>query len=217
MIVKWVLLLLMGFSWVLPGLGKPGTELPGGVSAQNPLVIDPEGKRVFLAAEINREFFKETSSHCGIGSVMGKNKNLFLFRTKANQNDFHQALVTIGLKPGNNLTPETPSTAIVQGDRVDLKITWNGAGKEYPLSQVVVDKSDPKKGLEIRFGGNQKTAQTMNTGCITCFTSCYAGITSNARYSLQDMEKGRSQFALNPEVLPPQGTTVALIFKPHVK
>jgi len=210
-----ILLLLMGLLLATACAGSAVSELPGGVSAKKPLVIDRAGKRVIIAAEINGRFFEQTSPHCGIGSVTGTNKDLFLFRTRANQNDFYKALVEIGLKPGHNLTEKSPKTEAVQGERLEVTVTWVGAAKAYPLGQVVVDHSEGKKGFEIRFGGNQKAAAALNTGCITCLTSCYAGITSNARYTLQDMEAGVSRFALNRDLLPPGGTVVAIIYQRH--
>ena len=36
--------------------------------------------------------------------------------------------------------------------------------------------------MDIRFGGNLDNARTFHTGCILCLDSCAVGITSNASY-----------------------------------
>jgi len=195
--------------------GQDGEEplLPGGVSMKNPLVTDTAHQQVIIAAQVNGQFFTQASPHYGIGSVNGWLGDKFMFRSWADPVDFHDALIAIGLQPGNNLTAESPKTETVQGDLLDVEITWAGAARWYALSEVVQEAPNEARGWAIRFGGNRSAAAAQNTGCLTCFTSCYLGITSNAQYTLQDMDDGVSRFTLNEEILPPGVTQVAIRYK----
>jgi len=189
--------------------------LPGGVSPQHPLRVDPANQQVIIAAEVNQQHFTEPSQH-GVGSAAGTRREEFLLRSPANQLDFHDKLLEIGLTPGNNLTLTSPKTDVVQGDLLDVDVTWVGAPRWYALSEVLQDTAGEKRGVEVRFGGNRSASADKKTGCMTCLYSCPVGITSNTQYTVQDRDNGLAQYTLNEAVLP-QGTTwVAIRYKKRV-
>ena len=178
------------------------------VSKTNPMIVDKAAKTVKLYTEVNGKYFVEPTRH-GVVFKDGSNGNKSIFKAYGNQNDFYNALIDIGAKPGNNLTLET--VAAVQGDPLDVTITWNGAVKELPIGDAIVDSQNKK--TDFLFGGNQERAKTINTGCILCLDSCPVGITSNATYPQKSFDKGEVQFRGNKDILPADGTGVVVTFK----
>jgi hypothetical protein len=146
---------------------------------ENPLVIDKEGKRVLIYNEVSEKNLHETNPHWGIVFKDGKYGDKAILRAYSPHLAFHDALVAIGAKPGNNLTKDVLDVP-VEGDRLEVTVTWPGLGKELKLADIFYDET--KKGFDIKFGGNRKASEENNTGCITCLESCWISITSNANY-----------------------------------
>jgi len=143
----------------------------------NPLVVDSKAKKVKVYTEVNGKYFSETTRH-GVVFKDGSNGDKSILRAYANQNDFHDALIKIGAKPGNKITLESPPGSIVEGDLLNVKVSWND--EEYDFADIV--KAEPDQGFEVRFGGNADRAREKFTGCILCLDSCPVGITSNAKW-----------------------------------
>ena len=214
--------LLMTLILVLAGCGggadqgkanqDPGTPAAGKnteVSKANPLVVDKEAKTVKVYTEVNGKYFVEPTRH-GIVFKDGSNGNKSILKAYANQNDFYNALVEINAKPGNNL--QLSSTGVpVEGDKLNVTVTWAGANKELPFGEIVTDSTN--RPFDIRFGGNQQNAKDKNTGCILCLDSCPVGITSNAAHPTKDFDSGKARFYGNKDVLPQDGTPVIVTFK----
>jgi hypothetical protein len=138
-----------------------------------------------------------------------------LLRAYVSPLEFHHALLSIGMKPGNNLS-EGSNGKYVEGDPLDVTVTWPGLNKEIPLKDFLTDSGG--KGFEIKFGGNRTASASKNSGCITCLESCWLGITSNAAYPVAST-LGRffnpdSQFSINGKLLPlAGGDPVILIYR----
>ncbi len=183
----------------------------GVVSAQKPLVVDEAAKTITVLAKVNGKYFTENTRHAVVFKD-GRFGDKPVFIALANQNDFFQAMKTIGAKPGNNMTLKNGAETQVEGDRIKIEVTWNGAPKSYDINEVITDSNG--KPIDMRFGGNEATAKSFNTGCIACLDSCPVGIISNHTYTNGAVEKrDEVVFHGNKEVLPPDGTFVAISFK----
>lgn len=173
------------------------------------LVVNKEDKEVKIIAVVNGKYFTEATRH-GVVAVGGSNADKSVLRGEANEIDFHEALMEIGAKPGDNVKLEDMSKGVkVDGEKLDVFVTWKGLGKEIPFNDII--KSSDERDMDIRFGGNLVAAKDKKTGCILCLDSCAVGITSNSSY-----ETGSSktvQFFGDPDVLPKDGTKVTVIFR----
>lgn len=173
------------------------------------MVVDKDKKEIRMETEVNAKYFTESTRH-GVVFKDGSNGEKSVLRGLVSQFDFHQALLDIGAKPGNNLKMEDMKKSVaVTGDKLNVFVTWEGLGKEIPFSDII-KSSDPKP-MDIRFGGNLENAKAKNTGCVLCLDSCAVGITSNANYVTG--ASSTVKFYGNEKVLPKDGTRVTVIFK----
>ena len=183
----------------------------GVVSAQNPMVVDESAKTITVLAKVNGKYFTENTRHAVVFKD-GRFGDKPVFIALANQNDFYQAMKKIGAKPGNNMTLKNGPETHVEGDKIKIEVTWNGAPKSYDINEVITDSNG--KQIDMRFGGNEATAKSFNTGCIACLDSCSVGIISNHTYTHSAVEKrDEVVFHGNKDVLPPDGTFVAISFR----
>lgn len=183
----------------------------GVVSAQNPMVVDESAKTITILAKVNGKYFTENTRHAVVFKD-GRFGDKPVFIALANQNDFYQAMKKIGAKPGNNMTLKNGPETHVEGDKIKIEVTWNGAPKSYDINEVITDSNG--KQIDMRFGGNEATAKSFNTGCIACLDSCSVGIISNHTYTHGAVEKRNEVvFHGNKDVLPPDGTFVAISFR----
>lgn len=139
----------------------------------------------------------------------GSNGDKSVLRAWAYQLDFHQALLDLGAVPGDNVTLKTKA-AVVEGSDLGIKVTWAGAGRDYDISEVIVDETG--KGWQPRFSGNKDRSNDKKTGCIFCLDTCPVGISSNAAYPQGSFDGGTAKFFGNDQVLPADGTPVAVSF-----
>jgi hypothetical protein len=178
------------------------------LTKENPIAVDRKERSVSILAQVNGKYFYQTTRH-GVVYAGGSNGSKSVFRSFAHEQDFYNALMKLGLKAGNNMTKENAAQTFVQGDPLEVTVTWNGAGREYRLDEVITDSN--KKPFQIRFGGNQKSALQYKTGCLLCLDSCPVGITSNANYTTGAVEKRNEViFKGNDKVLPPDGSLVVV-------
>jgi hypothetical protein len=177
-------------------------------------MIDKEGKRVLIYTEVNEKNLHDTNPHWGVVFKDGKYGDKAILRAYANHLAFHDALVEIGAKPGDNLTKDVLDVP-VEGDVLEMTATWPGLGRELKLGDIFFDETG--KGFEIKFGGNRKASEENNTGCITCLESCWISIASNAKYpnisSAKRALTPNSRFKGKEEVLPGGGEPVILIYR----
>jgi hypothetical protein len=181
---------------------------------ENPLLIDEKGKRVLIYTEVHEMNVHQSNVHWGVVFKDGKFQDRAILKAYSNQLAFHDALIKIGAKPGNNLTKDTIGK-YVEGDTLEVKATWPGLGKELSLNEIFVDEKG--KPFTIKFGGNRKASEEKNTGCITCLESCWISISSNANYpqtgSIKRFLNPNSHFKGNANILPEDGKPVILIYK----
>jgi hypothetical protein len=197
------------------GKGKTKATTSGQIlpTKENPLIVDEKGKRVLIYTEVHEMNVHQSNVHWGVVFKDGKFQDRAILKAYSNQLAFHDALLKIGAKPGNNLTKDTIGK-YVEGDTLDIKATWPGLGKELSLNDIFVDENG--KGFKIKFGGNRKASEEKNTGCITCLESCWISISSNANYpqthSLKRFLNPNSRFKGNANILPDDGKPVILIY-----
>ena len=185
-----------------------GQEAP--LSPQNPLRINRDGSISFLA-EVNGKYFAQPTRHAAVFKG-GKFGDKSVFRSLADPKAFYEALNKVGLKAGNNMTMENKEKTSVQGDLLDVTVTWQGAKRAYRLDEVIKDSNG--KPIAIRFGGNIVNSTKLNTGCLICLDSCPVGIASNATYTHGAVEMTKEvAFFGNKDVLPPDGALVTITVK----
>lgn len=202
-------------------LSAPGAVLSGSADLSpqptkaHPLFIDLKNRQVLVYAEVNGINWNKPNSHWGVvyrGGKLSDKAILFTFCTPA---EFHDALLQIGARPGNNLILSS-SGEIIEGDELRVSVTWPGLSRPLDLADILEDSSG--KGFRIHFGGNRQRAVEEQTGCITCLESCPIGITSNAVYpaisSWKRFFSPNSLFKGKTGILPVrEGDSVILIYR----
>ncbi len=182
-----------------------------GVSLNAPLKIDKADKSITILAMVNGKYLTENTRHA-IVFKDGKYGDKPVFTALANQHEFYKAMIELGAVAGNNMTKENAMSTKVEGQKVLLSVTWNGAGKSYDINEVITDSN--KLPIDMRFGGNEKNSLEFNTGCIACLDSCPVGIISNHTYTMGAVEKRNEvKFNGNAAILPKDGTLIAITFK----
>jgi hypothetical protein len=194
---------------------RPGVKAwpKGWPTKAKPLIVDTKKHVVKMYTEISLRHLTETTPHWGIGCYTGKYADKFILVSPAEPLDFHDALVRIGAKPGNNLALDSYGQ-FVAGDRLNVVALWQGLKKPYDISDIFYDSTG--KGFQIRFGGNRVAAAEKKTGCLTCLESCPISITSNAVYphlsGAQRKITPNSHFRGNPETLPDKENFPVVVF-----
>jgi hypothetical protein len=205
-----VLVLLIALPGVVTASSQAPSTWKDKLTKETIIVNEQEGSLSFLAV-VNGKYFYQPTRHCAVfkGGKFGEKP---IFKTFADQVTFYHALLKLGFKAGNNMTPENKETTTVQGDLLDVTVTWDGAKKSYTLDEVIKDSNG--KPIVMRFGGNLENATKMKTGCLLCLDSCPVGIGSNESYTYGAVEKrGETSFMGKKDVLPPDGTLVVITVK----
>ncbi|MGR7839888.1 YdjY domain-containing protein [Finegoldia sp. P3-F-LR] len=181
-----------------------------GVSLDNPIKVDKEAKKITVLSSVNGKYFTENTRHASVNTD-GSNGAKSVLTAYATPEDFYNALIEIGAKPGENMTPDNAAETHVEGSKIGATVTWEGAGKDYDINEVITDSNGKK--IDFRFGGNLERAKNKKTGCLTCLDSCPVGIISNTTYTNGAVEKRNEvKFTGNPDVLPEDGTYVAVTY-----
>jgi len=191
-----------------------GKDWPGDwPTRRNPLEVDTPRRIVKLYTELRLRHLTETTTHWGIGYSGGKLADKFILASPAEPVAFHDALIRIGARAGNNL-PLDGYGKHIGGDRLTLSAQWPGVKAPVGINDIFYDSAG--KGFDIRFGGNRVAAAQKKTGCLTCLESCPIGITSNAAYphlsTLQRMLRPNSSFRGKPEKLPNKEAVPVVVF-----
>ena len=189
---------------------KKADDEVNGVSLKNPIKVDKEAKKVTVLSSVNGKYFTEATRHASVNTD-GSNGAKSVLTAYATPGEFYNALIEIGAKPGENMNPDNATTTHVEGSKIGATVTWEGAGKDYDINEVIKDSNGKK--IDFRFGGNLERAKTKKTGCLTCLDSCPVGIISNTTYTYGAVEKRNEvKFTGNPDVLPEDGTYVAVTY-----
>ena len=201
----------LAVSFVLAGNVLAKDDVIKTLSPQNPIVVDKDSGTVSFLAKVNGKYFFDATRHAAVFKG-GKYGDKGVFIGLAAPKAFYDALLEVGAKPGENMTPQNKEKTNVKGDLLDVTVTWTGAKKNYTLDQVITDSNH--KPILARFGGNLSRSLMKNTGCLICLDSCPVGICSNASYTYGAVETRKEvQFKGNKDVLPPDGTLVVISVK----
>lgn len=188
-----------------------GEQSVDSLSKENPIKVNKEEGTVTFLAQVNGKYLHEPTRH-GVVFEGGSNGEKAIFRGLVKTEPFHNALIEIGAKPGNNMTLENKEKTHVEGDALNVTVSWEGAQKEYKLDEVIKDSTG--KPIVIKFGGNLTKSLDKKTGCLICLDSCPVGITSNSTYTYGAVEKRKEVgFTGNKELLLADGTLVAVKLK----
>lgn len=189
---------------------KKADDEVNGVSMKNPIKVDKEAKKVTVLSSVNGKYFTEATRHASVNTD-GSNGAKSVLTAYATPEEFYNALIEIGAKPGENMNPDNATITHVEGSKIGATVTWEGAGKDYDINEVIKDSNGKK--IDFRFGGNLERAKNKKTGCLTCLDSCPVGIISNTTYTNGAVEKRNEvKFTGNPDVLPEDGTYVAVTY-----
>ncbi len=189
---------------------KKADDEVNGVSLKNPIKVDKEAKKITVLSSVNGKYFTEATRHASVNTD-GSNGAKSVLTAYATPEEFYNALIEIGAKPGENMNPDNATTTHVEGSKIGATVTWEGAGKDYDINEVIKDSNGKK--IDFRFGGNLERAKNKKTGCLTCLDSCPVGIISNTTYTNGAVEKRNEvKFTGNADVLPEDGTYVAVTY-----
>ncbi|MCP4134335.1 MAG: hypothetical protein GY754_25395 [bacterium] len=168
------------------------------INSNSPIIkADEKSKAVTFLAEVNGTYFHAATQYCAVFKD-ASNGNKSIFRSLADHISFYKALKKIGAQAG------------AKGDLLDVTVTWNGAGKEYTLDEVIKNKSG--KSIAMRFSGNPEKAKKKKNACLLSLNNSPVSVAANE--SLGALKKGKkSSFRGNRDILPPDMTVVAITVK----
>lgn len=180
--------------------------------SEETVVLDKQKGEVRIKAVVNGKYFQTATRH-GVVFEGGSNGDKSVLAGLGSEKIFHDLLLELGANPGNNLDakPEFKEQSI-EGDLLDVTITWEGLDKEIPLGDAIT-QSGEQLPMQIRFGGNIERAHQFNTGCILCLDSCPVGISSDSSHPWGSVDDKGKEFRGNSNVLPADGTVVTVIFR----
>ena len=178
-----------------------------------PVVIDNDNKEVIIEATVNGKYFNTPSRHHGIVFKGGKYGDRAVLIGLTDEREVYQALIDIGAVAGNNLKLEDYGkvSEYVDGQKLDVFVTWDGLDKEIPFSEVI--KSSEERPIDVRFGGNFEAAKANRTGCILCLDSCPIAITSDAAFATAELDSKKIDKYIREDILPADGSKVYVIFR----
>lgn len=186
-----------------------------GLSEDAPMVVDKDAGAIYYLAQVNGEYFTMPTRH-GIVYKAGSNGEKAVLRGLGDEKELYKAMDGLGWAHGDNLTAEDMKAApgegkAIEGDQLDITIAWDGHDP-IPFGDAI-KASDGAFKADWRFGGNLKSAEKNNTGCVVCLDSCPTGIISDAAYPTGTFNNGTTTFTGNSEVLPADGTAIYVTFK----
>lgn len=199
--------------------GEQDRPLPPPLAGE--LQVDREARAVRLLASTQGQAFLNSlppdhQYHALVHSSGGA-AGRSLFVTDVSNLETARVLRTMGAKDGGGVplaawnlrwVPLVPQPATrVEGSRVQVSVTWDGAEREYALEELLRDPGG--EGIEMRFGGNEEHHHEWESGCIMCLYSCPGGVISNAAYTIRDHQRGVTAFEPS-DLLPPDGTEVII-------
>ncbi len=205
-----------------------------------PLVVIAETKEVQVFGIIYPARFNAAQgdeAHYHLLVWQGGQSANALIETPADDLALHDALLTLGARPGDNLTMaawnqrhDAHSAAPLEkvtGSAIELRISWDGNPTGMPINQAFshasLQLSDSRlwtldSRLDWHFGGNRdrwfnRVPLAPRPGCLACLYSCPSGKVSNGALSIHDYVTAPSRFTADTDILPPDGTPVVVTFR----
>jgi len=213
----------------MTGDGQATTE----PTLATPLIVERETKEVRIFGVIYPVRFNTAQgeeAHYHFLVWRGGTSANALIETPADDLAFHDALVTLGAQPGDNLTMaswnerhNTHSPAPlgkVIGASLEIYLAWASNPAGISIDQVFHQSAirSPQSAIEWHFGGNRnrwfnRVPLAPRPGCLACLYSCPSGKVSNGALSIRDYVTTPSRFIANTDILPPDGTPVIVTFR----
>jgi len=185
----------------------PAVEMP---TKENPMVVDAEAKTVRVFAEVNRKWVTEPTRHAVV-CANGSNGDKAVFAAGGDAMEFNKALFEIGGKAGENVKKDSPAGTQVEGDALDITVSWDG--EDHAINDLFTSTGElGGKMLAPKFGGNAEMQGMAKTGCLFCLDSCAAGITSNNAVGWKSFDTKKVEFRGNGDILPADGSPVVVTF-----
>ena len=148
-----------------------------------------------------------------------------LIETAVDDLDFHDAIASLGARPGNSLSMSAwterhdhdnfATRQTVTGSQLKVHISWPDKPNGLPIEQAFVGSvlSPQSPGLTPRFSGNRDRWFNIiplvpRPGCLMCLYSCPSGKVGNGVLSIVDYVDKPQHFRADTEQLPPDGTAV---------
>ena len=133
---------------------KTEQKIENEVSKENPIfAFNKENKVVKVYATVNGKYLVSPTRH-GLNWIEGKYGDQAVLKAYANPLKFNEALLEIGGVPavakGGDVSKEFEAKAdgkYILGDEVKVTVTWENAGKEYDINDVMVDSFREKNRL----------------------------------------------------------------------
>ncbi|MBU2591131.1 MAG: hypothetical protein KKC21_03815 [Nitrospinae bacterium] len=182
----------------------PSPLRAGGIS------VDAAKGTVTVNAFINHRYFRNPNL-CLLVHRKGYNAKRALFIAEAEPAELYDALVSLGLKPGGNLSTTSQAGRKTEGDRLNVYVSWAGSGGTLQLKDVVAYEIG--KGFDIRFSGNSGNMKEVPTGYLLTLESSPLSVTSNAGLGLTRYGYRERKFRVKRDILPENGTPVKVTFK----
>jgi hypothetical protein len=93
------------------------------LTPMNPLKVDMKERSVSVLARVNGKYLVQPTRH-GVVFKEGKNGDKAIFAALADPKTFYESLVKLGFKPGNNMTWDNKEKTFVEGDLLEVSVTW---------------------------------------------------------------------------------------------
>jgi len=208
----------MGVACLLVGAAAcRGEQRPGRLIVRRPSEVE-------FTATVNAKPFDEGLLMPGYHAVVwkgGRAAHHALLQADITDRQALRALESLGAKPGNNLpmaawdkrkNPRDPAPdTVIAGPRVEIFLRLPGRKALVPLGSVLEDSAG--RGLEMRFGGNEKNIPEWKSGCIVCLYSCPGSKVGNALYTVRDYARDVTRFRVKKGALPEDGIRVGVVFR----
>lgn len=190
--------------------------------------VDRERKEVRVRAVAHPSHFSRflvQPGHHAVVWTKGRARYGALFESYASDRVVRVALVSLGAKPGENLTEATwnerknarsgEPDRRVEGTPIAVLVEWPGSGGAVPLSELILERGKPSS-FDFRFGGNERFQKHFRSGCIVCDYSCPGGAIGNRNRTIREEVKLGVIFTANERRVPKDGTEVTVILRPRV-
>jgi hypothetical protein len=200
-------------------VGSSASRTEGGPSDPQPRV-DRKARTVSVPATVQAKRFDALKHHL-VTWEKGRARRRSLFPTPVSDRAVLKALLSLGAKPGENLTvatweerkdrdhPDPDKRA--EGDRIEIFVTWKGLKQPLPVWKLFA-RLGPQA-FDFRFAGNGRWIDHFKSGCVACTPSCPGAKVANRQCTIREHIRAPERFELKPNILPPDGTPVTVIFK----
>lgn len=112
---------------------KKADDEVNGVSLKNPIKVDKEAKKITVLSSVNGKYFTEATRHASVNTD-GSNGAKSVLTAYATPEEFYNALIEIGAKPGENMNPDNATTTHVEGSKIGATVTFGKALEKIMIS-----------------------------------------------------------------------------------